>query len=129
MRRQLDVAKKKCPFKYKIAIMLLHIHKFLLRAYHSMQSTLPYRHGSRGGALQQQWEEATLTPVQDGKGFTGSVQLAYKMHGSFHRANYIKIKCFKNLTSWGQVAENGNFTLGLSSIRIEIDSSLSHLKT
>lgn len=49
MRRQLDVAKKKCPFKYKIAIMLLHIHKFLLRAYHSMQSTLPYRHGSRGG--------------------------------------------------------------------------------
>lgn len=73
MRLQLDVAKKECSFKYKIAIMLLHIHKFLLRAYHSMQSTLPYRHGSRG-ALQQQREEATLTSVQDEKGFTGSVQ-------------------------------------------------------
>lgn len=35
--------------------MLLHIHKVLLRAYHSMQSTLPCHHGSRG-ALQQQWE-------------------------------------------------------------------------
>lgn len=49
MRLQIDEAKKECPFKYKTAIMLLHIHKFLLRAYHSMQSTLPYRHGSRGG--------------------------------------------------------------------------------
>lgn len=64
VRLQLDVAKKKCPFKYKIAIMLLHIHKFLLRAYHSMQSTLPCHHGSRG-ALQQQWEEKTLTLFQD----------------------------------------------------------------
>lgn len=51
MRLQLDVAKKECPLKYKIAIMLLHIHKVLLRAYHSMQSTLPYRHGSRGGGI------------------------------------------------------------------------------
>lgn len=61
MRLQLDVAKKSVQFKYKIAIMLLHIHKFLLRAYHSMQSTLPCHRGSRGeGALQQQWEEKTL---------------------------------------------------------------------
>lgn len=75
MRLQLDVAKKECLFKYKIAIMLLHIHKFLLGAYHSMQSTLPYRLGSGvGGALQQQWEEATLKSVQDEKGFTGSVK-------------------------------------------------------
>lgn len=51
MRLQLDVAKKECPCKYKTAIMLLHIHKFLLRAYHSMQSTLLYRHGSRGGGI------------------------------------------------------------------------------
>lgn len=50
--------KEKCPIKYKIAIMLLHIHTFLLRAYHSMQSTLPCLRGSRG-ALQQQWEEKT----------------------------------------------------------------------
>lgn len=42
-------SKEKCPFKYKIVIMLLHIHKFLLRAYHSMQSTLPCHHRSRGG--------------------------------------------------------------------------------
>lgn len=49
MRLQLDVAKKECLFKYKIAIMLLHIHKFLLGAYHSMQSTLPYRLGSGVG--------------------------------------------------------------------------------
>lgn len=46
--------KEKCQFKYETAIMLLHIHKVLLRAYHSMQSTLPCHHGSRG-ALQQQW--------------------------------------------------------------------------
>lgn len=39
-------------------MMLLHIHKFLLRAYHSMQATLPCHRGSRG-ALQQQWEEKT----------------------------------------------------------------------
>lgn len=60
-RLQLDVVKEKRPIKYKIAIMLLHIHRFLLRAYHSMQSTLPCHQGSReGGALQQQWEEKTL---------------------------------------------------------------------
>ena len=37
----------------KIAIMLLHIHNFffLLRAYHSMQSTLPCHRGSRGGGI------------------------------------------------------------------------------
>lgn len=58
--------KEKCPIKYKIAIMLLHIHKFLLRAYHSMQSTLPCHQGSRG-ALQQQWEEKTLALLQDEK--------------------------------------------------------------
>lgn len=50
--------------------MLLHIHNFfffLLRAYHSMQSTLPCHRGSRG-ALQQQWEEKTLkkAPVNHG---------------------------------------------------------------
>lgn len=48
MRLQLDVANKSVQFKYKIAIMLLHIHNFLLRAYHSMQSTLPGHQGSRG---------------------------------------------------------------------------------
>lgn len=58
--------KEKYPIKYKIAIMLLHIHKFLLRAYHSMQSTLPCHRGSRG-ALQQQWEEKTLVLFQDEK--------------------------------------------------------------
>lgn len=58
MRLQLDVANKSVQFKYKIAIMLLHIHNFLLRAYHSMQSTLPGHQGSRG-ALHQQWEENT----------------------------------------------------------------------
>lgn len=40
--------------------MLLHIHKVLLRAYHSMQSTLPCHHGSRG-ALQQQWGGENFT--------------------------------------------------------------------
>lgn len=57
---QLDAAKKRCQFKYKTAIMLLHIHKVLLRAYHSMQSTLPCHHGSRG-ALQQQWGGENFT--------------------------------------------------------------------
>ncbi len=64
--------KEKCPIEYKIAIMLLHIHKFLLRAYHSMQSTLPCHHGSRG-ALQQQWEEKTLALFQDEKSFCESM--------------------------------------------------------
>lgn len=49
MEVQLDVVKETCPIKYKTAIMLLHIHKFLLRAYHSMQSTLPGHQGRRGG--------------------------------------------------------------------------------
>lgn len=74
MRLQLDVAKKECPFKYKIAIMLLHIHKFLLRAYHSMQSTLPYRHGSRGSITTAVGGgNSHVSSEQDGKGSTGSV--------------------------------------------------------
>lgn len=56
--------KESCPIKYKIAIMLLHIHKFLLKSYHSMQSTLPCHLESRG-ALQQQWEEKAQTLFQD----------------------------------------------------------------
>lgn len=60
LRLQLDAAKKRCQFKYETAIMLLHIHKVLLRAYHSMQSTLPCHHGSRG-ALQQQWGGENFT--------------------------------------------------------------------
>lgn len=74
MRLQLDVAKKECPFKYKIAIMLLHIHKFLLRAYHSMQSTLPYRHGSRGGGHYNSSGRRQLSrQFRMKKGLTGSV--------------------------------------------------------
>lgn len=51
VRLQLDAAKKSVHLNTKCnnAIMLLHIHKFLLRAYHSMQSTLPCHHRSRGG--------------------------------------------------------------------------------
>lgn len=52
MRLWRDGAKGKgVSFKYETAIMLLHIHKVLLRAYHSMQSTLPCHHGSRGGGI------------------------------------------------------------------------------
>lgn len=58
--------KEKCQFKYKTAIMLLHIHKVLLRAYHSMQSTLPCHHGSRG-ALQQQWGGRKLHMGMEGE--------------------------------------------------------------
>lgn len=46
--REAGCGKKNGLIKYKIAIMLLHIHKFLLRAYHSMQSTLLCHRGSRG---------------------------------------------------------------------------------
>lgn len=60
--------KEKSPIKYKIAIMLLHIHKFLLRAYHSMQSTLRCHQGSRG-AIQQQWGEKSLALFHDGAFF------------------------------------------------------------
>lgn len=110
MRLQLDVATKECPFKYKIAIMLLHIHIFLLRAYHSMQSTLPYRHGSRGGGI-------TAT-VGGGNSHVSSgldqCNGAHETHGSLERANYGKMKETKmKLTSRGQVAENGNFALAL----------------
>lgn len=70
MRLQLDVAKKSVQFKYKNcnnAPTHSQFFFFLLRAYHSMQSTLPCHRGSRG-ALQQQWEEKTLkkAPVNHG---------------------------------------------------------------
>lgn len=89
MRRRLDVAKKECRFKYKIAIMLLHIHKFLLRAYHSMQSTLPYRHGSRGGGHYSNSGRRQLSrQFRMEKDSLDQCNTAYK---SFQGANYIKI--------------------------------------
>lgn len=54
--------KEKGLIEYKIAIMLLHIHKFLLRANHSMQPPLSPAPRGTGGreASQRQWEEGTL---------------------------------------------------------------------
>lgn len=76
--------------------MLLHIHKFLLRAYHSMQSTLPYRHGSRGGHYSNSGRRQLSCQFRMEKDSLDQCNTAYK---SFQRANYIKIKdIFKKTT-------------------------------
>lgn len=70
--------------------MLLHIHKFLLRAYHSMQSTLPYRHGSRGSITTAVGGgNSHVSSEQDEKGLTGSVTTVTK--NCIKRANFVKI--------------------------------------
>ena len=86
--------KEKCPIKYKIA-MLLHIHTFLLRAYHSMQSTLPCLRGSRG--LQQQWEEKTQKKPLWINAMTlfFLIQPSVTLSISFVKENPIQILCWK----------------------------------
>lgn len=74
MRLQLDVAKEECLFKYKNCNNAPTHSQISTKGIpqHAVYPALPS--WEQGGALQQQREEATLTSVQEEKGFTGSVQ-------------------------------------------------------